>query len=78
MNQVIIFPQASGSIAVMSPSPDCGLTVAQIANKDVPVGVPYLIIDRSDLPVDQTYFAAWTADFSHPDGVGLGEAQENA
>jgi hypothetical protein len=70
MSQCIIYPY-EGSIAVVTPFP-CGLTVEEIARKDVPPGVPYLIINRSDLPEDPTYRDAWTADFSTPDGHGIG------
>ena len=44
----------------------------EVARKDVPVGVPYKIINHTDLPEDQTFFNAWEADFSNPDGYGIG------
>jgi hypothetical protein len=47
----------------------------RIALLVTPVGVPYRIIDESELPLDQTYFNAWTADFSQPDGVGVSRAE---
>lgn len=50
----------------------CGLTVEQIARKDVPAGVPYLIVDATDIPADRSLRAAWRADFSQPDGYGIG------
>ena len=63
---------ADGSnIVVLTPCP-CGLTVEQIAAKDVPAGLPYLIVDATDIPADRQYRAAWTADFSAPDGYGIG------
>jgi len=68
--QVIIFPNLT-SIAIMRPL-DCGLPLSEIARKDVPFGVPYRIIDASAIPEDRTYRDAWTADFSSPDGHGLG------
>jgi len=43
-----------------------------IAQQAVPEGIPYRIIDHSDLPTDYTYREAWTADFSVADGYGLG------
>lgn len=75
----IVYPLGDG-VAVITPL-DCGLTVEQIAAKDVPAGAPYLIVDATDIPADRTYRAAWTADFSNPDGHGLGPeawAAENA
>ena len=71
MSKKIIFPHADG-IAVITPDPDCGIEPRHIANRDVPVGIPYLIIDAAEVPEDRTFRAAWTADFSTPDGVGLG------
>jgi len=68
--QAIIFPNQS-TISVMRPL-DCGLTIQEIARKDVPFGVPYCIIDAALIPADRTYRDAWTADFSNPDGTGLG------
>lgn len=69
MNQRIIYPTQDGGIAVIVPC-DCGLTIEEIAAKDVPTGKPYLIVPASDIPADRTYREAWTADFSNPDGYG--------
>ena len=68
--QAIIFPNQT-SIAVMRPL-ECGLTIQEIARKDVPFGVPYRIIDAALIPEDRTYRDAWAADFSNTDGSGLG------
>ena len=68
--QAIIFPNQN-TISVMRPL-DCGLPIHEIARKDVPFGVPYRIIDAALIPEDRTYRDAWTADFSAPDGTGLG------
>ena len=68
MNKRIIFPNET-SISIIVPA-DCGLSIKQIAAKDVPQGVPYLIIDASDLPQDREFRNAWEADFSNPDGFG--------
>lgn len=68
--QVIIFPNQT-SIAVIRPV-ECGMTIQEIARKDVPSGVPYRIIDAALIPADRTYRDAWTADFSAPDGYGIG------
>lgn len=71
--KVVIFKNDAGSLSILRPIDGNGLTVEQIAVKDVPAGVPFRIIDESDLPEDTRYQAAWTADFSAPDGVGLGD-----
>jgi hypothetical protein len=68
----IIYPQENGSIALMIPATECVLTIEEIARKDVPAGIPYLIVNESDLPQDHTFFSAWEADFGNPDGYGIG------
>jgi len=70
MSQVIIFPQLTGGISVIHPSPNTTLSIHEIAAKDVPTGRPYLIIDHTDLPADREYRGAWEANFDTPDGVG--------
>jgi hypothetical protein len=58
MNQRIIYPTGDGGVAVIIPA-DCGLTVDEIAAKDVPKGKPYKIVDVSDIPTDRTFRSAW-------------------
>ena len=69
----IIYPNGKSGIMLVIPAPDCGIPVEEIARKDVPAGVPYLILNDSDVPDDRTFFDAWEADFSNPDGQGLGQ-----
>lgn len=65
----IIFPSENG-IAVIHPTGE--LTIEDVAAKDVPAGVPYRFIGIEDLPVDRIFRNAWQADFSAPDGYGMG------
>lgn len=58
MNQRIIYPTDDGGVAVIIPA-DCGLTIEEIAAKDVPAGKPYKIIDAADIPTDRTFRNAW-------------------
>ena len=58
MNQRIIYPTDNGGVAVIIPA-DCGLTIEEIASKDVPVGKPYKIVDVADIPTDRTFRNAW-------------------
>jgi hypothetical protein len=60
MNQRIIFPTDEGGVAVIIPAPECGLTIEEIAAKDVPEGKPYKIVDVTDIPSDRTFRNAWT------------------
>jgi hypothetical protein len=59
MTKRIIYPNDNGGVAIIIPAPDCGLTIEQIAAKDVPAGKEFKIIDVSDIPLDQTFFNAW-------------------
>ena len=80
MNQRIIYTNDDGSVSVIVPAPECGLTVEQIALKDVPFGKPFKIIDVSDLPADRTQRNAWTVnEVDLTDGVGAdyGVGSEN-
>lgn len=58
MNQRIIYPTDEGGVAVIIPA-DCGLTIEEIAAKDVPEGKPYKIINTEDVPTDRTFRNAW-------------------
>ena len=60
MNQRIIYPNDEGGVSIIVPSPNCGLTIEQIAAKDLPAGKPYQIIDVADIPSDRTFRSAWT------------------
>jgi len=60
MNQRIIFPTDEGGVAVIIPAPECGLTIEEIAAKDVPEGKPYKSVDVTDIPSDRTFRNAWT------------------
>ena len=59
MNSRIIYPNDDGGVAVIVPAAECGLTIEQIAAKDVPQGKPYKIIDASEVPTDRTFRNAW-------------------
>ena len=74
----IIYKQDSGVLAVITPilteiNPNTGsaYTVKEIAEKDVPTGKKYKIIEDSDLPSNRNFRNAWTVDESDlTDGVG--------
>lgn len=59
MNQRIIYPNDDGGVAVVIPAAECGLTIEEIAAKDVPAGKPYKIVDVSEIPSDRTFRNAW-------------------
>jgi len=59
MNKRILYPTDDGGVAVIIPTSDCGLSIEQIAAKDVPAGKPYKIVDAADIPTDRTFRDAW-------------------
>jgi hypothetical protein len=59
MDKRIIYQTEDGGVAIIVPSPDCGLTIEQIAAKDVPAGKAYKIVDVVDIPTDRTFRNAW-------------------
>ena len=69
-NKRIIYKTDAGGVAVLIPA-DCGLTIEQIAAKDVPTGKPYKIVDVADIPTDRQWRNEWTVDEADlTDGVG--------
>jgi len=60
MNSRIIYPNDDGGVSIIVPAPECGLTIEEIAAKDVPAGKPFEIIDVSEIPLDRTFRGAWT------------------
>ena len=57
-NQRIIYPTDDG-VAIIIPAPDCGLSIEEIAAKDVPAGVPFRIVEADTIPSDRTFRNAW-------------------
>jgi hypothetical protein len=68
MNCIIY--QTSSGIAVIHPTGE--LPIHEVARKDVPAGVPYIIISTDNLPASREFRNAWTADFGDPTGYGIG------
>ena len=73
MNQRIVYSTENGGVAIIIPAAECGLTIEEIAAKDVPPIVvhgpegsvasstprPYKIVDVADIPADRTFRNAW-------------------
>lgn len=72
MAQKIIYKRDDG-ISIIIPTPEAlkYYTIHQIAQKDVPAGKPYKIVDDSEIPTDRTFRDAWDIDKSElTDGEG--------
>lgn len=70
MNKRIIYKTSANTLAIISPTGS--ISVEETARKDVPANTPYKIVDESIIPTDRTFRNAWEADFSNPDGYGIG------
>ena len=70
MDKRIVYQSDDGGVAIIIPC-DCGLTIQQIAAKDVPTGKPYKIVDMADIPTDRSARNSWFVDQADlTDGVG--------
>jgi len=59
MAKVIVYTTEDGYLAEVFPAANCGLTIEEIAEKDVPAGITYHIVNASELPTDRTFRDAW-------------------
>ena len=69
----IIYQTDEGGVAVIVPTDEAlrSHSIQEIAEKDVPAGKPFKIVDASDIPSDRTFRNAWEADEADlTDGVG--------
>lgn len=73
MNQCIIYKNDEGRVSVIIPAPEAVvlLGIDAIAQKDVPTGKPYKIVDASEIPTDRIARDLWDVDDADlTDGVG--------
>lgn len=76
MSKIIVTEDSSERITFIHPSEE-SLTfyeITQIAEKDVPDGDPFWIIDSEDVPTDRTFYHAWELDkekLGEPHGHGV-------
>lgn len=75
----IVFKNKDNSIGIITPSEEAlsFATVMQVAEKDVPAGLPYWVVEDSVIPENRTFRNAWEIDenFGKPTGFG-GESNE--
>jgi len=71
MAKKIIYKQENGTLSIITPVENDLMTIEEIAKKDVPTGLPYKIIEDTDLPSSREFRNAWTIDDAElTDGVG--------
>ena len=81
MEKRIIYKNETGGVSVIIPFLGCGLTIEQIAAKDVPAGAPYKIVDASEIPTDRSSREQWDvddADLTDGFGADYGAGSANA
>ena len=67
----IIYKTLEGTVSVIAPSPHWPGTMDELAQKDVPTGLKYKIVEDSVFPSDRSFRGAWEMDESElTDGVG--------
>jgi len=73
----IIYKNQDESIAVLHPTDEVleQYSINIIAQKDVPAGVPYWIVEDSAIPEDRTFRDAWRIPPTiKPNGIGHNES----
>lgn len=60
--QVIVFNQANGVLAIVYPTPEAlqTRTVQEVGFECVPQGLPFKVIDSSQLPTDRENRHTWS------------------
>lgn len=75
MDKRILFQPAGAPAAVLIPC-DCGLSLQEIGEKDVPQGLPFWIVDADSVPADRAFREAWELEeASLGPAAGVGRAQ---
>lgn len=59
MQECIIYQNDGGGVSIITPAPNCNLTIQQIAKKDVPKGTSYKIVKASEIPIDRSLRLDW-------------------
>ncbi len=73
MNQVIIYQNDKGGVAIVRPTEEALRLygIEAIAVKDVPTGKPFKIVEDSEVPIDRSTRDVWIVDeVDLTDGIG--------
>ena len=67
----IIYKTPENTVVVLIPSSEWTGTMEELAQKDVPTGLKYKIVEDDVIPTDRTFRNAWEVDDAElTDGVG--------
>ena len=73
----IIYRTEEGTVSVLTPTSEWSGTIEEVAQKDVPTGLKYKIVEDSDMPTDKEFRNAWEIDQAElTDGVGSEEGRK--
>ena len=73
MAQKIIFQNADNTIGILTPTAEgVALGMINLGKKDTPTGLPFWIVEDTEIPTDRTYRNSWELDGTEgtPDGFG--------
>ena len=61
MSKKIVYTNDEGRISIVTPTAEwlAEHTIEELAQKDVPTGKTYHIVDSSEIPTDRTFRNAW-------------------
>ena len=73
----IIYKNEIGGVSIITPTPEALKTmkITDIADKDVPKGTPYALVEDNEIPTDRTFRGAWVLDESTV-WVGVGKGND--
>ena len=67
----IIYNRPENTVSVLHPTKEWSGTMEELAQKDVPTGLKYKIVEDSAIPSDRSFRNAWEiAESELTDGVG--------
>ena len=67
----IIYKTSEGTVSVIIPTSEWSGSMEELAQKDVPTGLKYKIVEDSVIPTDRSFRNAWEVDEAElTDGVG--------
>ena len=67
----IIYKTSENTVSLILPTSEWGGTMEELAQRDVPTGLKYKIVEDSDIPNDRLFRNAWEVDEAElTDGVG--------
>tara|TARA_R100000458_G_C8189363_1_gene183578 strand:- start:84 stop:335 length:252 start_codon:yes stop_codon:yes gene_type:complete len=74
MKIVFKTPGSDGGVSIISPAERYNTQAGceRLANRDIPKGTPYEIVQDSEVPQDRAFRNAWEVSMPNPDGTSIG------